>query len=60
MCVLVHIGQITGQITGWMDRLLDIVDKLNYQLQWSGQIGFLIVSLCVHLRAVDCNHYFNC
>ena len=33
------------------DRLLDTVDKLNYQLQWSGQIGFTIVSLCVMLRA---------
>ena len=33
------------------DRLLDTVDTLNCQLQWSGQIGFIVVSLYVLLRA---------
>ena len=33
------------------DRLLDTVDKLNCQLHWSSQIGFIIVSLYVLLRA---------
>ena len=33
------------------DRLLDTVDKLNYQLHWSSQIVFIIVSLYVLLRA---------
>ena len=50
--VLVDIGEITGQITGrTTGQIADIVDKLNYQLQWSGQIGFIIVSLYVLLRA---------
>ena len=33
------------------DRLLDTVDKLNCQLQWPGQISFIIVLLYVLLRA---------
>ena len=33
------------------NRLLDTVDKRNCQSQWSGQIGFIIVSLYVTLRA---------
>ena len=33
------------------DRLLDTVDKLKCQLQWSGQIGFSSVTLCVLLRS---------
>ena len=31
--------------------VLDTVDKLNCQLEWPGQIGFIIVSLYVLLRA---------
>ena len=42
--VLVDRSQDTSQ-----DRLLDTVDKLNCQLQWSGQISFIIVSLYVLL-----------
>ena len=44
------------------DRLLDTVDKLNCQLQWPGQIGFIIVSLYVLLRAYQLTVIiiFNC
>ena len=38
-------------LNGSQDRLLDTVDKLKCQLQWSGQIGFIIVSQYVLLRA---------
>ena len=37
-------GHITGQTAGHSG-------KLNCQLQWPGQIGFIIVSLYVLLRA---------
>ena len=33
------------------DRLLDTVDKLSCQLHWPGEIGFIIVSLYILLRA---------
>ena len=42
--MLVDIGQITGQIAGYSGQTY-------YQLQWSGQIGFIIVLLYVQLRA---------
>ena len=42
---------IKGSPDTSQDRLLDTVDKLNCQLQWPGQIGFISVSLCVLLRA---------
>ena len=44
------------------DRLLDTLDKLNCQLQWPGQIGFIIVSLYVLLRAYQLTiiFIFNC
>ena len=44
------------------DRLLDIVDKLNCQLQWPGQIGFITVSLYVLLTAYHLTVIiiFNC
>ena len=44
------------------DRLLDTVDKLNSRLQWSGQIGFIIVSLYVSFKAYQLTVIiiFNC
>ena len=44
ICVLVTLDRS-------QDRLLDTVDKFNCQLQWLSQIGFIIVSLYILLRA---------
>ena len=65
--MLSDIEQITGYrylcVSGHqMDRLLDTMDILNYQLQWPRQIGFIIVSLYVLLRAYQLTviFIFNC
>ena len=43
---------------GSQDRLLETVDKLNSQLKWPGQIGFIVVC-AIESIPVDCNHYFQ-
>ena len=52
LCVLLDIIWITDESKDIsQDGLLDTVNKLNCQLEWPGQIGFIIVSLYVLLRA---------
>ena len=69
--MLSEIEQVSGYRYLWIldgsedrsqDRLLDTVDILNCQLQWPGQIGFIIVSLYVILRAYQLTVIivFNC
>ena len=54
ICVLMDIGQITEQIAGCSEQ--------TCQLQWSGQIGFIIVLLYKLLRAyqLTVTIIFNC
>ena len=54
--MLLNIEQITLYRYLWtldrsLEKLLETVEKVNYQLQLSDQIGFIIVTLCVLLRA---------
>ena len=57
--MLVDIGRITGHITG---QTAGYGGQTNCQLQWPGQIGFIIVSLYVLLRAYQLTAIiiFNC
>ena len=63
LCVLLDTTWITdGSNDRSQDGLLDTVHKINCQLEWPGQIDFIIVSLYVLLRAYQLTVIiiFNC